>query len=764
MADQQSDIEEKIEKHRLDMLYRRSKTASLTLLVISAIYISVLVKKFDWTHLLAWYGVLVIVVLMRFLFARLYFRDQFRSKSITFWLQLFRFGIFTIGMMMGSLNLLFFPREPLSYVIMAVIIPCGIAVGAVGMLLDFFSFILYTVTLLSPVIFQTMLTGDRLHMGTGILVIVLGLFFLKFSREYNDSFITNTKLRFENKALIADIEKEKNKLNNRLGQILNDSTTEIFVADAESLRCLQVNQGAIDNLGYSEEDFKDINLLDIFTDLDKQSFLKLLAPLSNGRWKPVIHKGINKRKDGSTFPVEASIQLSTVDDPPIIVANVQDITEREKWEEKLIYQANYDQLTGLFNRHYIQSYMHSVFSRARRQKKRVALLFIDLDHFKDINDNLGHDTGDEVLKETAERISSLLRDSDIAARTGGDEFTVFLESLEQSTQAEIVARKLVEAFHQPFRVKNQDVYTSVSLGISIFPDDGDSHEQLMQCADMAMYQAKQDGRNMYRFFSQEMRRSSEMQMLISNHLRFALSRNELSLAYQPKIDISKGKIVGAEALLRWHNHELGNVSPAVFIPLAENLGIIHELGRWVLLKACQEAVQWQELVDHQLKISVNVSPQQFRTGSLLDDVDNALNISGLLNSQLELEITETLLMQDSDKPLVILDDLHNRGVSLALDDFGTGYSSLSYLRSFPLQVLKIDRSFIRDLESDQNSVVLVDAIIAMAHSLGLETVAEGVENENQLDFLRQRGVNIIQGYLFSPPVPIDKFHLLLQQE
>ncbi len=700
---------------------------------------------------------------MRILFARLYFLDQFRSKSISFWLQLFRFGIFTIGMMMGSLNLLFFPREPLSYVIMAVIIPCGIAVGAVGMLLDFFSFILYTVTLLSPVIFQTMLTGDRLHMGTGILAIVLGIFFLKFSREYNDNFITNTKLRFENKALLDDIEKEKNKLNNRLGQILNDSTTEIFVADAESLRCLQVNQGAIDNLGYSEEDFKDINLLDIFTDLDKQSFLKILAPLSNGRWKPVIHKGINKRKDGSTFPVEASIQLSTVDDPPIIVANVQDITEREKWEEKLIYQANYDQLTGLFNRHYIQSYMHSVFSRARRQKKRVALLFIDLDHFKDINDNLGHDTGDEVLKETAERISSLLRDSDIAARTGGDEFTVFLESIEQSTQAEIVARKLVEAFHQPFRIKNQDVYTSVSLGISMFPDDGDSHEQLMQCADMAMYQAKQDGRNMYRFFSQEMRRSSEMQMLISNHLRFALSRDELSLAYQPKIDICKGKIVGAEALLRWHNHELGNVSPTVFIPLAENLGIIHELGRWVLLKACQEAVRWQELVDHQLKISVNVSPQQFRTGSLLDDVDNALNISGLPNSQLELEITETLLMQDSDKPLVILDDLHNRGVSLALDDFGTGYSSLSYLRSFPLQVLKIDRSFIRDLESDQNSVVLVDAIIAMAHSLGLETVAEGVENENQLDFLRQRGVNIIQGYLFSPPVPIDKFHLLLQQ-
>jgi len=761
MADQQLDIEEEIERHRLDILYRRSKTASFTLLVISGIYVILLVDKFHWKHLLVWYGGLVIVFFMRLLFARWYFLDQCRTKSMAFWLQLFRFGIFTIGMMMGSLNLLFFPREPLSYVIMAVIIPCGIAVGAVGMLLDFFSFILYVVTLLSPVIFQTVLTGDRLHLGTGILAFILGMFFLKFSKEYNDNFFTNTKLRFENKALLNEIEEEKNKLDNRLGRILNDSTTEIFVADAETLACLQVNQGAIDNLGYTEEEFKDINFLDIFSDLDKPRLRELIAPLSNGRWKPVIHKGINRRKDGTTFPVEASIQLSTVDTPPIIVANVQDITDREKWEERLIYQANYDQLTGLFNRHYIQSYMHSVFSRARRQQKRVALLFLDLDHFKNINDNLGHDTGDEVLKETAYRISTLLRDSDIAARTGGDEFTIFLENLEKSSQAEIVANKLVEAFQQPFRVKNQDVYTSVSLGISIYPDDGDSHEQLMQCADIAMYQAKQDGRNMYRFFSMEMRRSSEMQILISNQLRFALAKDELTLVYQPKIDISKGQIVGAEALLRWHNPELGDVSPAVFIPLAENLGIIHELGKWVLLKACQEAVQWQERTSEQLKISVNVSPQQFRTGSLLEDVDNALKISGLPNSQLELEITETLLMQDSDKPLVILDDLHRQGVSLALDDFGTGYSSLSYLRSFPLQVLKIDRSFIRDLESDQNCIALVDAIIAMAQSLGLETVAEGVENEKQLDFLRQRNVNIIQGYLFSPPVPAEKFHELL---
>jgi len=764
MSTQQVDTEKKIESDRLDILYKRSKTASLTLLAVSAIYVFLLAKKFDWKQLLLWYLFLIVVLAGRWLLAKYYYKESDSQKTASFWLQLFRLGIFAAGMTMGSLNLFFFPDESLSFLMMATILPIGIVVGAVTMLLDFPSFFIYVATLISPVVYQTMLTGDQIYSGTGILTVVLSLYFLKFSREYNDNFITSSRLRYENKALLEDIEDERNKLNNRLGKILNDSTTEIFVADAESLICLQVNQGAIDNLGYTKEEFEKLNLLDIFSDLDKHSFSELLKPISDGRWKPVVYTGINQRKDGSTFPVEASIQLSTADVPPIIVVNVQDISERKKWEEKLIYQANYDQLTGLFNRHYMQSYMQSVFSRSRRQRKRVALLFLDLDCFKDINDTLGHDTGDGVLAETASRISSRLRDSDIAARTGGDEFTIILEGIEDNSQAETVAAKLVEIFREPFKIKEHEVYTSVSVGISMYPDDGNSHDQLMQCADMAMYRAKEDGRNMYRFFSNEMRRISENQMLITNHLRFALDKNELSLVFQPMIDLKKSKIIGAEALLRWHNPELGNVTPDVFIPVAENLGLINELGRWVLNGACEAAMQWQHYSDDVLKVSVNVSPQQFRAGSLLTDVEDALSSSGLGNDQLELEITENLLIQDSEKPLEVLDELNDRGISLALDDFGTGYSSLSYLRRFPLQVLKIDRSFVRELETDPNHKVLVDTIIAMAHSLGLETVAEGVENNDQLDFLRLRGVKIVQGYLFSPPVPVEVFHELLQQQ
>lgn len=764
MTNQQLTVDQRIEKDRIDILYKRSKAASLTLLVISAIYIYILLinKKFDWLPLISWYLVLIAVLLGRWLMERFYVRDQGQIRSLSFWLWMFRLGILSVGLTIGCLNLFFFVPEPLSFLLLAIIFPYGITAGAATVLLDYYSFFLYVTTLMMPVVYQTALAGDRLYSGTGVLTCILILFFLKFSKEYNNNFILTTRLLYENKALSENLEEEKNKLNNRLGRILNDSSTETFIVDAETLNCLQVNQGAIENLGYSKDEFTGINLLDIFTDLDRKSLTALLAPLYNDWWKVVVHYGVNRRKDGSTFPVEARLQLSTLDVPPIIVASVQDITERKKWEEKLIYQANYDQLTGLFNRHYIQSYMHSAFTRGRRYQKKVALLYMDLDNFKHINDTLGHDIGDELLKLTANRISSLLRESDAAARTGGDEFTVVLESLEENASAEVVAHKLVTMFQVPFTIKGQEIYCSVSIGISIYPDDGTSLDQIMQNADMAMYQAKENGRKKFCFFSNEMRRFLEDQVLISNHLRLSLANNELSIFFQPKIDISRNRIVGAEALLRWHNHELGDISPDVFIPLAEKLGLINELGTWVLEAACQEAMRWQELSSEKLQVSVNVSPQQFRTGILVEAVERALALSGLPSDRLELEITESLLMHDSDKPLTILKTLHDQGISLALDDFGTGYSSLSYLKHFPLQVLKIDRSFIHDLETSQNSRALVDAIIAMSHSLELEIVAEGVENNNQLDFLRQRGVKIIQGYLFSPPVSADKFRSLLK--
>lgn len=764
MTSIQLDIEQRIKQDRLDLLYKNSYLAILTLLVVCTVYILLIANQYSRQSLLSWYAILLVVLLGRWILAQYYFRDKNRIIPLSRWLQAYRLGILATSLTVGSLNLFFFPQESLAYQLLAILFPFGIIAGTVTMLPDFYSFCMYLSALMMPVICQLVMITDRLHTGIAFLITILVIFFLKFSKDYNDSFITSMRLRYENRNLLEDLKQEKNKLDNRLGRILNDSFNEIFIIEAETLNCLQVNMGAVENLGYSHYEFAGINLLDIFTDLDRRSFNELVAPLYKDRQETVVYKGMNQRRDGSTYPVEARIQLSDQDVPPIIVVIAQDITERSEWEEKLIYQANFDQLTGLFNRHYMQSFMDLAFSRARRHRQKVALIFIDIDNFKNINDTLGHNTGDEVLKQTSSRLRTLLRESDTPARTGGDEFTILLEELEENAHAEVVARKLVDLFKQPFIVKEQEIFTTVSVGISIYPEDGESLDQLMQYADMAMYKAKDDGRNNYRFFSRELRHSSEEQMLVTNQLRDALAKDEFSLFFQPKIDIIRGRIMGAEALLRWKNHELGNVPPDIFIPLAEKFGFINEIGDWVLEVACREAIQWQKLSSEKVQVSVNVSPQQFRTGTLLEAVDSALALSGLPRNRLELEITESLLLQDSDKPLTILQALHGQGITLALDDFGTGYSSLSYLKRFPLQVLKIDRSFISDLQENESTKGLVEAIIAMALSLKLEIVAEGVENEEQLDFLRRRDVNVIQGYFFSPPVPAEKFRALLQDQ
>ena len=663
--------------------------------------------------------------------------------------------------MIGSLNILFFPSNSLNYLLLAIIFPFGIIVGAVTMLLDFLSFFIYSVTLMLPIVYQTTMGGDHSYFGTGALTSILILFFLKFSKDYNGSFVSSLKLGYENEILLDQLQLEKNKLNNRLGRILNDSSNEIYVVDADSFICLQVNRGVVENLGYDTDELASISILEIFTKLDKEALQNLITPLTDGSKEFVMHQGENMRKDGSLYPVEARIQLSTEDSPPIIIITVQNISERAEWEEKLIYQANFDLLTGLPNRNYIQSVITTAFTRAKRKKEKLAVLFLDLDNFKTINDSLGHRIGDEVLKLTAERIRNLLRKSDVPARTGGDEFTVLLEGLQSAGAASMVAEKLVEAFQQPFVVDERELFSTLSIGISIFPDDGDSLEPLMKYADMAMYQAKESGRNKFCFFSKDMCKDAEEQMTIISHLRNALVKEELSLYFQPKIDIRKSRMVGAEALLRWDNSELGSVPPNRFIHLAESMGFIESIGSWVLDAACREAMYWQTELGKQLQVSVNVSPQQFRTGSLIKTVDQALAESGLPHDCLELEITESLLLQDSDQPYDILKSLYDRGISLSLDDFGTGYSSLSYLKRFPLQVLKIDRSFIHDLKKDKHSRALVEAIIAMAQSMKLGIVAEGIEDEEQISFLGLRNVTVMQGYFFSPPVSAHHFRDIL---
>ncbi len=644
-----------------------------------------------------------------------------------------------------------------------VLILAGLAAGALTVLFaDLVCYWTYAACLLAPIIAYSFFSPEPINFFVAFVVLIYLSSLIRSSKRLNEILVTSLHLRYENLSLVEDLEEEKNQLNNRLGRILNDSSNELYIVDTETLTCLQFNKGALDNLGYIEKELSGMAWDDIIVDLSRDEILSFVTPLKHGARDSLTYKTLQKRKNGTTYPVELRIQFSAQEDPPVYVVTALDISERDEAEKKLIHQANFDQLTSLPNRYYMLSYIRSAFARAKRQNTNVALLYLDLNNFKDINDTLGHGIGDELLKMVSHRLLLLLRETDTAARMGGDEFLVLLEGLNRQEQAEVVVHKIIGSFDEPFLVNSHEIYTSASIGISTFPDDGNSVELLLQYADTAMYYAKKDSSSHYRFFSHELRAYIDEQLAIENRLRHAIKNDELSVYYQPKIDTVSERVIGAEALIRWQNPDLGMVPPSIFIPVAEKYGLIEEIGSWVIDTACKEAVCWKEYADCELQVAVNISPRQFRSANFLSIIDEALEKSGLDCRLLEIEITENLLMQDTHGPLEVLNELLKRNITLSLDDFGTGYSSLSYLKQFPLQVLKIDRSFINDMMENQYNMSLVDAIIAMAQILDLRLVAEGVETREQFDFLKKRRVEVVQGYLFSPAIPADKFKEYIQ--
>jgi diguanylate cyclase (GGDEF)-like protein/PAS domain S-box-containing protein len=438
----------------------------------------------------------------------------------------------------------------------------------------------------------------------------------------------------------------------------------------------------------------------------------------------------------------------------------RDITERRRAEDSIRHLATHDTLTGLPNRTLFIEHLGHAMRDARRDGKQLALLFVDLDHFKIINDTLGHDAGDTLLVKMATSLREGLRPDDLVARLGGDEFVVLVRHPAGHDEAAVVARKLLAAVTQPMSLKGQECRVSASVGIAIFPDHADDEASLMKGADIAMYEAKREGRNAYRFFSNDAVPASPLRLRMESNLRAAIERDEFTLHFQPKVDLGSGRIIGAEALLRWTNAELGSVSPAQFIPLAEETGLMLPIGRWVLHQACEQHMAWQRQGLPPIPLAVNLSPRQFADAELLSDIERALRYTGMPAEQLELEVTEGVVIGNPERALATLQAIKRLGVRLALDDFGTGYSSLAQLKRFPLDSLKIDRSFISDLPDDVHDAAITEAIIIMCRSLQLTVVAEGVETLAQREFLRQHGCTQMQGYQFSKPLPAADFAAL----
>ena len=439
----------------------------------------------------------------------------------------------------------------------------------------------------------------------------------------------------------------------------------------------------------------------------------------------------------------------------------REITEQKTAEARLDQIAHYDALTGLPNRALIHDRLRQAMARAERSQTLLAVMFLDLDRFKEINDSLGHAAGDEVLKEVARRLQSCLRSTDSVGRLGGDEFIVLLEDVHHVDEISVVAGKIIEAFAEPAEVAGHELHLSTSVGVTVYPLDDQDANILLKNADMAMYQAKQEGRNNFQFFAAEMGTRAERGADLRLRLHRALERGEFALHYQPQVHVTSGRITGVEALLRWHDTELGPVSPAQFIPVAEETGLIVPLGDWVLREACRQCKAWLDAGLGPLRVAVNLSPRQFRQKKLAQRIGEILRETGLPAACLEIEITEGIVMKHAERAIETLTELNQLGVQIAIDDFGTGYSSLAYLQRFPVHVLKIDQSFVQAIRGRADQAPIVNTVIQLAKLLGLKALAEGVETTEQLEYLRANGCDAFQGYLFCKPQPAQAIGELL---
>ena len=465
-----------------------------------------------------------------------------------------------------------------------------------------------------------------------------------------------------------------------------------------------------------------------------------------------------RRKSGEVFHGEVSA-LKLRDDRGSPVGNIgviRDITERKRYEEQLTHLATHDELTGLANRTLLLDRLEQSLHYAHRSRRLLAVLLLDLDRFKVINDSLGHDFGDKLLCAVGQRLQQIVREADTVARLGGDEFVILLAEVAEVEDVGLVAAKILRVLAEPHRLDGREITLTASLGISLYPKDCDNGPTLIRNADMAMYRAKNNKRSSFAFYSPEMNQRIIETLELEGSLRQALEREEFRLHYQPKVDLTNGRIIGCEALVRWRHPQRGMVSPSDFIPLAEDTGVIIPLGTWVLQEASRQAKGWQAQGLQDLSVAVNISRRQFREPDFVDIVERILRESGLAPHLLELEITESVAMENVDTAIMTWNDLKSLGVSLSIDDFGTGYSSLSYLKQFPIHSLKIDRAFVRDIASDPNDAAIATSVIALAHTMDLEVVGEGIETEEQLRFLRERGCDMGQGYLFSRPLPAEE--------
>jgi diguanylate cyclase (GGDEF)-like protein/PAS domain S-box-containing protein len=740
-------------------------------------------------ELFVWFAIAIVVMIGRYLLYKLFISANPSAERLAVWETRFVIGCLMMAGLWGVMGSALLPKSgPTQLPVMMLV--ALLTTGAVAYLAPHRTlFTLSALVSLLPMGVITLGFGDRAGSSFGAAIAVLAGLLVVVHSKVHKALLDSLTARFDNVLIAMRLEEEKARVE-RANRALEQEALDRRKAERSELLALQRLKLHLERtpLGVVEWDMEfrvatwnpaaevifghmasevigESGYLLVQGQQESERLASMWMELMQTRHSTRVSMA-NKTKRGEEIHTEwYNTPLVDADDKVIGVASlVQDVTERLNTERTIHYMAHHDALTGLPNRRLMQDRLNQAILSARRQQHHVGLLFIDLDRFKLVNDTLGHETGDYVLRDVSKRLAKVVREGDTVSREGGDEFVIVLPDLEKPEFAQIVANKILAELSKPIEVSGHELTVTASIGIAHFPNDATDIQHLLKHADSAMYQAKDAGRNTARFFTSDLNFLLSKRLEVESRLRRGIERNEFFLRYQPQVDVRTGKIVGLEALLRWNDPQQGEIFPKDFISVAEELGLIVPLGEWVFRAACQQIRVWEQEGFNDLTVSVNLSPRQFVSRKLLPSMKNALLETGISATRIDLEITETVAMRNLDQSIEILTELRRLGATISIDDFGVGYSSLGQLKRLPAQTLKIDRSFISQIPEDANSCSITEAIIAMGKRLGLRVIAEGVEQVSQLEFLRANGCDAFQGYLFAKPLTVPEISALLKSQ